>query len=256
MSARLGVALLAIAGLLGACDDALSGGARRGRGVSEPPPVPVPLPEGAPVEAPRAPRPRLLDREGVELADTPGTPPVGAPAGAGSAPADEARERERELSADLQRAFGSPAGCLSEATRDALEGELTVQVSVRVTPAGRVVSADVGGGALSEADRACMQRHALGIRLAGPIEAAPRAVSATIRYRVEDGRVTTTTRELPQREYGPGTLDPDSTLPAAGTETERPGGSVAPSSTLPARGADERPPGFVPPSHTLPAQGN
>ena len=257
MKARLGVALLAIAGLLGACDDALSGGPRGGRGVSTPAPVPVPLPEGEPVEAPRAPRPRLLGSEAERSpgADNRALAGEAAPGGTGAA-AEEATEARRDLSADLQRAFGAPTGCLSEATRDGLEGELAVQVSVRVTPTGRVVSADVTSGALPEPDRACMERHALGVRIAGPVEDAPRAVSATIRYRVQDGRVSTTTRELPQREYGPGTLNPDSTLPAAGSATERPAGSVSPSRTLPAQVPAERPPGFVPPSRTLPAQGN
>lgn len=251
---RLVTALLACTMPCACDDDAVHGGPRRGRGATEPSavvPVPAP-PEGE--TSPRPHRPRLLDQRALEAQER--GPAAPAASQAGGAPGEAAEEAEgRDLEADLRRAFGAPADCLSEETRDAMGDALTLQVSVRVTPAGRVVSAEVTGGALSEADRACLTRRAEGIRMAAPIEDAPRTVSATIRYSVQDGRVTTTERELPERSYGPGTLLPDSTLPAAGTETERPAGSLAPSSTLPAQGAEGRPPGFVPPSSTLPALG-
>ncbi len=170
---------------------------------------------------------------------------------------DEGTEEDPEavLSRALERAFGAPVRCLSAATRDALGDHLTVNVSVRVLPSGRVVSATVTGAGLSDEDIDCMRTHAEGLRLPGPIERAPRAVAAQVRYEIEDTRVTRTETEGPgPRELGAGTLAPDSVLPPAGTETDRPGGFVAPSSTLPALNEPGPAPGYVPPGSTLPAR--
>ncbi|HJL15825.1 MAG TPA: hypothetical protein RMH99_09225, partial [Sandaracinaceae bacterium LLY-WYZ-13_1] len=190
----------------------------------------------------------------------PRVPGHAAAAGGGGVTADEgalvAGEEGPDVRGMLERAFGTPTRCLSEETRDALEDSLQVTVTARVLPSGRVLDAEVSGGALSDADRACMRRHARGMRLRSDLPGTPRSVTATITYAVRDDRVTRTERTVPDRGLHPGTLDPDSTLPAAGTVEGRPAGSVTPDRTLPAVGSDERPPGFVPPSSTLPARGD
>lgn len=145
---------------------------------------------------------------------------------------------------------------MSEQTRDAIGDRLRVQVTVRVTSTGRCVSAQVSGSGLSESDLACLTQRAEGVRLPGPINDAPRTVTASIDYAVEDTRTSRTERTPEEPERHRGTLRADRTLSPAGTETERPRGFVQPSRTLPPTAEPGPAPGYVPPGSTLPALGN
>ncbi|MFK7987811.1 MAG: hypothetical protein AB8I08_17470 [Sandaracinaceae bacterium] len=179
----------------------------------------------------------------------------------GRAAADEeARETRNDADTGLQRAlthaFGDPSSCLSDAARDQMGERLQLQVTVRVTGTGRCIDAQVSGGGLPAADLACLTRRAETLRLPGPIEDAPRTVSASIEYAVEDTRTQRAERTPEDPERHRGTVRADRTLDPAGTETARPGGFVEPSRTLPANAEPAQPPGYVPPASTLPAVGN
>lgn len=193
----------------------------------------------------------------------------GDPAGGAGTLAVAPETPEDVLGNALRMRFGTPTDCVSEQTRETLRGALDITVTVRVMPSGRVTSSSVSGRGLSAADLACMRARAEGIHLPGPVENAPRSVMATVRFEISSTPGTTQEPEpLPERQLGPGHVRAGSTLPASGTESERPRGFVPPSSTLPANAPEgagtgttlpaggtetERPRGFVPPSSTLPA---
>ena len=227
-------------------------GSGRGPGGGTPteasgPPVPIPGVAGQlPTDARRARR------------SAPTFPPEPGAGSTGRAAAVDEEDDQADadpLPSALRQAFGSPTSCISEATRDRLGETLHVHVSVRVTPSGRLASANVSSSQLSAEDLECMQRHALALHLPSPIANAPRTVATEVEYRVQDGRVSTQVQTgPPPRTPAPGTVAAGATLPAGGTETARPTGFVAPGSTLPVGGtATERPAGFVAPSSTLPA---
>jgi len=180
----------------------------------------------------------------------PAAPGATAGAGAAAGGGDTA-----DYSAALASAFGSPASCISASTRERLEGQSTLRVSVRVraTPSGRVTSATVTGGGLSDEDRACMTAHAEGLRLPA-IEDGPRTVSASIEYDVQSTPGTRTDPETPEYRLPSGAQRPGVVLPAQGAEG-RPAGAVTPDSTLPAQTDQGRPAGSVEPDIVLPAQG-
>jgi len=132
----------------------------------------------------------------------------------------------------LRSAFGTPTSCISASTRERLQGALTLNVTVRVSPSGRVTSATVSGAGLASGDVACMTERAEGLRL-GPIEDAPRSVRATITFDIASTAGTRSDSETPEWQNRPGAQAPGTTLPAGGTAA-RPTGFVPPSSTLPA----------------------
>lgn len=196
-------------------------------------------PRPGPVAAPPGPGSSPSDFGARRGTARPFAPPSPAAASTGprGAEADEVDESGVDLRAALQRAFGSPAHCISSETRAHLGDSLSLLVSVRVTGTGRVVSATVTGSSLSDDDLSCMRRHAESLRLPSPIEDAPRTVAASVRYEVAGGSITTAgdpASAPPVRTAPPNSQPPGRTLPAAGSVTERPAGFVPPSSTLPA----------------------
>jgi len=165
----LAIALLLLAG----CgEDAPGPMSRPGRGIPSRPDLPPPIDE----PAPRARSPRraatsaLPPVEPVEPAVEVRPPPEADPA--------------QELPQALQRAFGTPAACISEPTRARLGSELRVHVTVVATGSGRVTRASVTSPALAEEDLDCLRRHAESLRLPGPIPGAPRSIATAIVYDV------------------------------------------------------------------------
>ena len=82
----------------------------------------------------------------------------------------------RDLSAELRTAFGQPSGCGSLGERN---GELRIGLSVMVTETGVVTRGRVSGPVPAET-LACLNRRLEHVRLRGPIEGAPRSVSAEL----------------------------------------------------------------------------
>lgn len=191
----------------------------------------VPSAQGEAPSSARSDRWARLERESSSGEEGEGRPVLRETPGEGP-PSQEAPERD--LANELQRAFGTPTQCISQATRDRLEGTLRVQVQVNVSPTGVVTRASVSGGQLSEEDRECLTAHAERLRLQSPIPGAPRSITTSVEYTVASARAEAR-EETPRAEPIPGNVAPDRTLPAGGTE-------------------QNRPPGFVPPSQTLPAQ--
>ncbi|MGE0787009.1 MAG: hypothetical protein AB7S26_15150 [Sandaracinaceae bacterium] len=245
--AALGGVCLALA--VGCESGPIAGTNTRGAVRGDPPP--------AIVLAPVAPPPATTRRGARGGASPSPATPAAAPVAIGGAGGAEGASRpvdpNEELSRALASAFGTPTDCISDASRDRLRGTLSINVNVRVLGSGRVLNATVSALGLLPEDTECMRRRAENLRLPGPVEGAPRSVSTTVRYEIQDTRVTTTERSVVPVAPQPGRVAADSTLPAANTETGRPAGSVAPSSTLPALAEPGPAPGAVPPAHTLPA---
>ncbi len=244
--------------VVAACGDPPPPSATRGPGndpLSSTPESALPPPPGsAPATPAGGSRHRLSPRP-----MPPPLPSTRAGGGGGARAAEATGPTDAELRGALTRAFGAPTSCISEEARDAIEGTLTVQVSVVLTAEGRVTRGDVSAPHLSRDDLECMRRHAEGLHFINEVPDAPRTVTASIEYQIHEtpGEAHT---ELPPVVRGPGRLAPDTTLPAGGTETERPNGFVSPTSTLPSQNPSNRgplpgrPSGFVAPSSTLPAR--
>lgn len=234
---RLAAALLALASIvvLAACDDPpppTTSGRGVTRGPSDLPPIApsAPSPASGTTTARRSGRDRRV----------PTPPPLPSSAGreaplVGSAPEPHVAPVEDRLREALQRAFGTPTQCIAAETRARLTDRLTIQVQVNVTSSGRVTRASVSSSQLGAEELECMRRHAETLRLATEVPGAPRSVTASVEYEVTPAGAVETRRELGEVPPVPGRVGPDSTLPAAGTVTDRPAGSVAPSFTLPAR---------------------
>lgn len=210
-----------------------------------------------PVLPRRPPPPRA---HGGEDPAGPGVAPAGGPT---AEPAGPAPAGPPDYGNALRTAFGTPTDCISAQSRERLRGDLTVSVSARVTPSGRVTSANVSGSGLSPEDLACMTRRAEALQLAGPIEGAPRTVSTSITYAIASTPSTGTEGGW-ELDWGPsspaqGTLPAGAQAPGIVTPARgpsgRPPGAVAPDSTLPALAPSTPPPGYVPPASTLPATG-
>lgn len=119
--------------------------------------------------------PSRLDRLAAEEAARPAAP---------EAPA-EAAPRERDLSAELTAAFGSPTDCFDFARVSTLGDTLAVNVSITVMPSGRVNRASVSASGLLPAEIDCLEQRAMTVALRGPIEDAPRTISSRIEYAIE-----------------------------------------------------------------------
>ncbi len=197
----------------------------------------LPAPGARDPDAPRRPpAPRQPGDRGV-----PGVAGLGGPAAIG--PTE--RAAPPDYGNALRVAFGTPTDCISPASRERLRDRLTVQVSVRATPSGRVTSASVNGAGLSPEDLACMTRRAEALQLTGPIEGAPRTIATSIEYTIAS------TPGTPGREGG---WEAD-WGPSSPTQGALPAGAQAPGVVTPAIAPPGPAPGAVPPAHTLPAVG-
>ncbi|MCB9596182.1 MAG: hypothetical protein H6719_25900 [Sandaracinaceae bacterium] len=200
-------------------------------------------PPGLPAVGARDPEARHAPPPSPNPHPRPALPPAGGAGGGAAGQEPTGAAPAQDYSNALRTAFGTPTDCISAETRASLQGSVTVHVSVRATPSGRVTSATVSGNGLSSQDTACMTTRAERLQLVGPIEGAPRTITADITYTVTStpgspataggwettwGNAQPTAGPLPSGAQAPGTV-----LPAVGA-TGRPEGSVAPSSTLPA----------------------
>jgi hypothetical protein len=119
--------------------------------------------------------PSRLDRLAAEEAARPAPP---------EAPA-EAEPAERNLSAELTSAFGSPTDCFDFARVSTLGDTLVVNVSITVMPSGRVNRSSVSASGLLPAEIDCLEQRAMTVALRAPIEDAPRTISSRIEYAIE-----------------------------------------------------------------------
>jgi hypothetical protein len=169
--------------------------------------------------------------------------------------ATTAEEAHRDLPADLAAAIGSPASCIDTTVARGLHGRLLVNVSATVTAVGTVTRATASGTGLPESTIECIRARALAAHLAGPVEGAPRTISTTLAFDITTTDDETTT-ETPVWHQPGAVAEPGHVLPAGGTVTARPEGSVRPDSVLPAvapSGAHQE--GRVAPDIVLPARG-
>jgi hypothetical protein len=119
--------------------------------------------------------PSRLDRLAAEEAARPVAP---------EAPA-EAEPAERNLSAELTSAFGSPTDCFDFARVSTLGDTLVVNVSITVMPSGRVNRSSVSASGLLPAEIDCLEQRAMTLALRAPIEDAPRTIASRIEYAIE-----------------------------------------------------------------------
>jgi len=109
-----------------------------------------------------------------------------APSAPLAAPPAEAPEvAARDYSTELSAAFGSPASCFDFARISTFGESLRVNVSVTVMPSGRVNRASASGSGFTPEEVACLEERAMNTNLRGPIDGAPRTISARIEYAIE-----------------------------------------------------------------------
>lgn len=100
-------------------------------------------------------------------------------------PAEAAAPAARDYAGELTAAFGSPTSCFDYARISTFGESLRVNVSVTVMPSGRVNRASASGTGFTPEEVACLEEHAMNVSLRGPIDGAPRTISARIEYAIE-----------------------------------------------------------------------
>jgi hypothetical protein len=96
------------------------------------------------------------------------------------AKAEEEEEPERDYSAELRNAFGSPLGCLRQRTAAEAPSELAIELSATVMTGGNISRSDVSSAQLEAEELRCLESQLETRRLPGEVEDAPRSVQATI----------------------------------------------------------------------------
>ena len=196
------VALWSIALCLAACggsSDAPSGGPMpRPRGVSavDPGTVDTPKPEAEPEPEP--------EDEATPL-------PESVPA----AKEDEEKKDDkppRDYPAELQAALGAPSDCLHARSGPNVPKELRIEVQAYFLESGFVSRAYARSAALDADEIACVTKRANAVRLAGPVEDAPRAVSTTLTLTLQP-----TASPVPEKP-GPETAAPEANPQEAAPE--------------------------------------
>lgn len=124
--------------------------------------------------AQRAPDPGALMRADAGATDAPAAEEPSA------ASASDAGPPPRDLSAELSTMLGAPVPCVDYAAVASGGGRLTIGLSAYVVPSGRITRATVRApGQPSEAVR-CLEKRLSSASFRGPVEGAPREVSATV----------------------------------------------------------------------------
>jgi hypothetical protein len=98
-------------------------------------------------------------------------------------PAEEEKKDEappRDYGAELLAAFGAPLDCLHPRTDANAPAEVRIDVQAYLLETGYVSRAYVRAPALDEPEVQCLTKRASSLRLAAPVEQAPRSVSTTL----------------------------------------------------------------------------
>ena len=100
---------------------------------------------------------------------------------AAEAAPEPAEKPERDLSRELENQMGSPVGCLAPRAAQAAPSELRLSLNASVMPSGAVGRGEVSAsGDLSKAELDCLRTRLESLKLAAPIENAPRTVTGSI----------------------------------------------------------------------------
>jgi hypothetical protein len=113
------------------------------------------------------------------------------PAAAESKAPEPAEKKARDYSAELKGLLSSSVSCLTGHKADA-RSAITINVSAQVMPSGSISRADAQGPGLSPVELSCIQKVVGTLRLNGPIDGAPRSVSAHLTLQSQ------ATKEVPQ----------------------------------------------------------
>lgn len=100
-------------------------------------------------------------------------------------PKKEEEEKERDYGADLSQALGSPVDCLAQRTLTDAPEAITINLEAYVMDSGGVGRAYASSAALAADELDCVRRRLEAVRLATPIEEAPRRVTSTIRLELK-----------------------------------------------------------------------
>lgn len=180
--------LVALA-LLGACgggepEEAPTRRVGRGGAIAAPSPAVAPAPSSSSTRSSaRRPAAPPAEDDSWRTVGRPAEP--AAVEAAAPAPEAEVAPVERDLSAELSAAYGSPTSCFDFARISTFGDTLRVNVSVTVMPSGRVNRATASGTGLNDAEVECLEARAMALNLRGPIEGAPRTISTRIEYAIE-----------------------------------------------------------------------
>jgi hypothetical protein len=93
---------------------------------------------------------------------------------------DQDKPEPRDYSAELLDALGSPTDCLKAQSAAEAPSQIDVGLEAHVVKIGMVTRAYVRSSQLNREELACIQRRLASLRFIGPVEGAPRIVSATL----------------------------------------------------------------------------
>lgn len=120
-------------------------------------------------------------------------PPPGAAQPTGSNPVAAAQEpqavaaaeeeKKRDLGQELLAAIGSPTDCLRPRTGPDVPASISVALEAVVVESGMVTRAYARSSALAPEENECVRKRLAGVSLRGPIEEAPRSVTATLEFK-------------------------------------------------------------------------
>jgi hypothetical protein len=183
----------------------------------------------APNDAPRGPRQLPSETVAAQPQPTAEAPrALEAPAAARKDEPEEPqpeKKDERDYAAELLAAIGTPAHCVKPRTGPDVPSEIRIDVDVTVVEIGRVTRAYVSSPGLEPDELKCVEQQVAALRLAAPIDAAPRSVRTTVVLKLQPAAAPDA-----QRADGEGTTarpaDPSATQlvpaqPAAGPEGRR-----------------------------------
>jgi hypothetical protein len=98
---------------------------------------------------------------------------------------EEDKPAERDLSAELLSAIGSPLDCLKTRSGDSAPSSINVQFDVTVLDTGLVTRAYAHSSQLDPEELQCMTKRASALQLRAPIDQAPRNISTTLQLTVK-----------------------------------------------------------------------
>jgi hypothetical protein len=115
-----------------------------------------------------------------QAAEPKGSNPVAAAQEAVAAPEEE---EKRDLGKELLAAVGSPTNCLRSRTGSDAPQSISIALEAVVVESGMVTRAYARSSALDAEEAECVRKRVAALSLRGPIEEAPRTVTATLEFK-------------------------------------------------------------------------
>lgn len=115
------------------------------------------------------------------------------PVAAAQEPKPEAPEPEkRDFGKELLSAVGTPTQCLHPRVGPDAPASIQIELEAHLIDTGMVTRAYARSSVLDSEELECVRKRVAALRLRGPIEEAPRSVSATLEFKLKTAAKTGT----------------------------------------------------------------